>query len=54
MLTKFEVYEYPTKDCVGSYTIKASVKSLGFKGEVKVDSFEVDIPEKKIERELLK
>lgn len=40
----FKVYEYPLKDVngntyFGSYTIKNSIKPLGFKGEQVVDIF---------------
>jgi len=40
----FNVYEYPLKDVngntyYGSYTIKNSIKPLGFKGEQLVDTF---------------
>lgn len=45
---KFKVYEYPLKDeqgkvYYGSYTIKNSIKPLGFKGEKLVDTFEATV-----------
>lgn len=48
MLQKFKVYEYPLKGkegpYEGSYTIKAEVKPLGFKGEHLVQEFEAEVP----------
>ena len=47
--TKFKVYEYPIKDgknsYTGSYTIKANVNPLKYKGEKLVDVFEVEVAE---------
>ena len=45
-MQKFKVYEYPLKDIrgkvyYGSYTIKAEVEPLGFKGEKLVQTFTV-------------